>query len=104
MELVCGLSPERIEEFKAKYGVVFVVEIPEGEMVHKAVFREPDVTILTAVNAIGKTDEMKATMVLYENCLLAADPSITKRDLLKIEVAKAISERMTILTKTVKNL
>ena len=104
MELICGLSPEKIEELKGKHGVVFVVEIPEGDVVHKAVFREPDVAVLTAVNAIGKTDEMKATMVLYENCLIAADPSINKRDLLKIEVAKAISERMTILTKTVKNL
>lgn len=104
MELICGLSPEKIEELKAKHGVVFVIEIPEGEAVHKAVFREPDVTTLTAVNAISKTDEMKATMVLYENCLIAADPSISKRDLLKIEVAKAISERMTALKSTVKNL
>lgn len=104
MELVCGLSPEKIEELKGKHGVLFVIEIPEGDVVHKAVFKEPDVTTLTAVSEIGKTNEMKATMVLYDNCLIAADASISKRDLLKIEVAKAISERMTVLKSTVKNL
>lgn len=103
-QLTCGLTQEAIDQLKKKHGALFVVEISDGEALYKAIFKEPDITILSAANTISKTDEIKGSMVLYENCLVAADEAIAKRDVLKMQVVGAIGERMTALTKTVKNL
>ena len=102
--VVCGLTSDDIARLKAKHGVLFQVDITDGKHVYSAIFKEPDMSILGAASALGKTDEIKASMVLYENCLIAADEAIKSRDMLKMQVVAAIGERMTALTKTVKNL
>ena len=101
---ICGLTEKAIVDLKKEHGVLFVVEISEGDNSYKAVCKEPTVTIMTAVNAIAKTDEIKGTMVLFTSCLIACDEDINKRDVLKLQVAGSISERMTNLTRSVKNL
>lgn len=102
--LVCGLTPQQIQELKAKHHTIYQTEIKDGEETFLAIFREPDMTVLSAVNALGKTDELKGVLVLFDNCVVACDEAIRKRDLLKIEVSKSISSRMTALSSSVKNL
>ena len=103
-ELICGLTNEDIEKLKKKHGVLSVVTIKDGEEIHSAIFKEPTMDIMSAANLVGKTDEMKSAMVLYDNCMIACDESIKQRDLLKLQVVGAIGEKMSALTKTVKNL
>lgn len=102
--IICGLTPDAIDKLKAKHGRLFQVDIADGSDTYSAIFKEPTMDILSAAGAVGKTDEIKASMVLYENCLIAADDAIKSRDMLKMQVVAAIGERMTALTKTVKNL
>lgn len=102
--LVCGLTPQQIQDLKAKHHVLFEAIVKDGDNEFKAIFKEPDMAVLSAVNALSKTDELKGVLVLFDNCVLACDEAIRKRDILKIEVTKSISGRMTALSSSVKNL
>ena len=101
---VCGLTAEKINQLKAQHGSLFQVDISDGAAIYSAIFKEPTMDVLSAASTVGKADEIKASMVLYDNCLIAADDAIKSRDMLKMQVVAAIGERMTALTRTVKNL
>jgi hypothetical protein len=102
--IACGLEQSAIDKLKEKHGALFFVTIKDGDKKYEAIYKEPDATIMSAVNAASKLDEIKGTLVLYNACIVEADADIKNRDLLKIQVAASISERMTLLTREVKNL
>lgn len=102
--LVCGLTQNEIDKLKQKHGCLYSVTIKDGANKYEAIYKEPDATIMSAVNAATKGDEIKGTLVLYNACVVEADADIKNRDLLKLQVAASIGERMTLLTREVKNL
>jgi hypothetical protein len=101
---ICGLTPEAVEALKLKHGFIFEVTISDGENEFKAICKEPTMEAMQASAAVGKSDELKASMVLYDNCVLVADADITGRFLLKVQVIKALGEKMNGLSVTTKNL
>jgi hypothetical protein len=103
-QLICGLTAEQIEALKSSNGFIFQVTVSDGENEFNAICKEPTMDIMQASQAIGKNDELKSSMVLFDNCVLAADPSIKERFLLKVQVIKALGERMNSLSVTSKNL
>jgi len=103
-ELICGLTPDQINELKARHGALFLVSVVDEAGEYKAVCKEPSMDVIQASATIGKSDEMKASLALYDNCVLAKDTAIEKRALLKLQVIKAIGERMNSLSTISKNL
>ena len=103
-ELICGLTPDQINELKAKHGALFLVTVKDEVGDYQAVCKEPSMEVIQASSALGKVDDMKASIALYDNCVLAKDASIEKRALLKLQVVKAIGERMSSLSVITKNL
>ncbi len=102
--LICGLNAEAIQELKNKHGFIFEVTVTDGENEYKAICKEPTMEAMQASQAVGKTDDLKASVVLYDNCVLASDTAIQGRFLLKVQVIKAIGEKMNMLSVTTKNL
>jgi hypothetical protein len=103
-ELICGHSQEQIAALKAKHGFIFLASIADQDNTYHAICKEPTMEAMQASQAIGKTDELKGSMVLYDNCVLAADDAIAGRFLLKVQVIKALGEKMNSLSVTTKNL
>lgn len=102
--LICGLNTEAINALKNKHGFIFEVTVSDGENEYTAICKEPTMEAMQASQAVGKDDELKASVVLYDNCVLVADDAITGRFLLKVQVIKAIGEKMNSLSVTTKNL
>lgn len=102
-ELICGLSAVQIEALKAKHHFIFQVIVNDGQSDFNAICTEPTLEIMQSTKAIGATDEMKGSMVLYDNCVLAADDAIKNRFTLKSQVIKAISDKMAGIKVTTKN-
>jgi hypothetical protein len=102
-DLICGLTATQIEALKAKHHFLFLVTVNDGQQDHQAVCTEPTLEIMQATKSVGATDEMKGSMVLYDNCVLAADEAIKNRFTLKSQVIKAISDKMASIKVTTKN-
>lgn len=102
--LLCNLTVEQVQALKQKHGFIFEVTVTDGENEYKAICKEPTMEAMQASQAVGKDDELKASVVLYDNCVLAADAAISTRFLLKVQVIKAIGEKMNMLSVTTKNL
>jgi hypothetical protein len=103
-QLICGLTDAEIQALKAKHGFIFLVTVSDNDTSYQAICKEPTMEAMQASQAIGKTDELKGSMVLYDNCVLVADPAIAGRFLLKVQVIKALGEKMNSLSVTTKNI
>jgi hypothetical protein len=113
--LLCGLTPQEIEALKAKHGQLFVVAVSDGTSTdvdgkptpntYNAVCKEPTQEVIESSTEIGKKEgDIKGSMVLYNNCVLAEDARIKNSFPMKSEVLKEITARMQSYKATSKNL
>jgi hypothetical protein len=102
--IICGLTEEAIKNLKQKHGSIFLVTISDEAGAYQAVCKEPSMEVFQATQALMKTDEMKASVAIYDNCVLERDEEIEKRFVLKLQVAKAIGERLSKVQVSSKNL
>jgi hypothetical protein len=94
------VTQAQIDEWKAKHGSVFYVEI-EGK---KAYLKKPNRTALSAAAVVGKTDPMKYNEILLNNCWLAGDEEIKTNDDLFLGVSAKLSEIIEIKEAELKKL
>lgn len=59
---------------------------------------------MEAAQNISRTSEIKGAKMLYDNCVVLVDDEIKNRDLLKMQVAAAIGEKVAALKSSVKNV
>ncbi|MFC4262472.1 hypothetical protein ACFOWM_06270 [Ferruginibacter yonginensis] len=104
--LICGHDESAIEALKSKHGYLFVAEVKDEDgKVYNAICKEPTMEAVEATEAISKSStELKASMVLFDNCVVACDEEIKSRFLLKVQVVKAIGNKMKSISVTTKNL
>ena len=103
-DLICGLNTAQREALKAKHHVIFLVTVKDGEEEFNAICTEPTLEVMQSTKAIGATDEVKGSLVIYDNCVLEADAAIKNRFTLKSQVIKSITEKMASISVTTKNL
>jgi hypothetical protein len=100
----CGKTVEEIRALRMTHGHLFVVEVRDEEDVFHAICKEPTVQVIEAAQSIAKTNEAKGAKTLYENCVVEADAEIKNRDMLKLQVAAAIGEKISSLKASAKNV
>ena len=103
-KLICGLTEAEIQELKTQHGALILATVSQGETEHHAIFKEPNFKTLEATGTISKSNEMKGTIALYDNCIVKADEEISQRDLLKLKAVQAVANHMQSFSVSVKNL
>ena len=103
-ELICGLTSDQINELKAKHGRLSLVTVVDGDEKYVGVFKEPSMDTLSAITALAKQDEVKASLALFDNCLLACDDAMKKRPRVRLSAIAQLSEIMKPLEGHIKNL
>ena len=103
-ELICGLTPDQINELKAKHGHLSLVTVTEGDGKYQGVFKEPTMDALSAITALAKQDEVKASLALFDNCVLVCDEAMKKRPRVRLSAIAQLSEIMKPLEGHIKNL
>uniref|UniRef100_A0AA94JMN1 Uncharacterized protein n=1 Tax=Flavobacterium columnare TaxID=996 RepID=A0AA94JMN1_9FLAO len=81
-----------------------IVDVVQGGTTYNAIFKEPTFAILEATGSIGKNNEIKAGIALYENCVLAVDKEIEGRDFAKLKALEGLAQHMKSFDVSVKNL
>ena len=103
-ELICGLTPDQLNELKAKHGRLSLVTVTEGDDKYEGIFKEPTMDALSAITALSKQDEVKASLALFDNCLLSCDDAMKKRPRVRLSAIAQLSEIMKPLEGHIKNL
>lgn len=99
-EKVVKTIDQKIEEWKAKHGNVYQIEV-DG---HIAYLKRPSRKALGAAAVVGKTDPMKYNEVLLANCWLEGDEAIKTDDALFLGVSAQLAEIIEIKEATLKKL
>lgn len=103
-ELICGLTPDQINELKAKHGHLSLVTVTEGDEKYVGIFKEPTMEALSAITALSKQDEVKASIALFDNCVVMCDEAMKKRPRVRLSAIAQLSEIMKPLEGNIKNL
>lgn len=101
-----GVSPQQIEGWKNRHRRVYEVEVkdPETNEVFKGYFKRPDMKTLEASNALNKQNEVKASLVLFDNCWLGGAPELKEDALYQMEAIAAMSGIFSKCVHSLKNL
>ncbi len=102
--LICGLNEDQIQNLKRQHGFLVIVDVNQGGQKYNAIFKEPTFAILEPTGSIGKNNEIKAGVALYENCVLAVDEEVKGRDFAKLKALEGLAQHMQSFDVSVKNL
>lgn len=101
-----GVTAEQIGIWKNQHGRIAEVRITDDEVAecHVGYFRRPDMKTMQAVNATSKTDEVKASEVMFSNCWLGGSPMLQTDAILKMEAMTTLVSMFGKCTRILKNL
>lgn len=105
-EINGGVTAEMIDGWKHSHGRVAEVRVldPEVGECHIGYFHRPDMKTMQAVNATSKTNEVKASEVLFDNCWLGGSSMLQSDAILKMEAMAALGTMFGRCVRTLKNL
>ncbi|MEG2276676.1 MAG: hypothetical protein RSA53_05505 [Odoribacter sp.] len=101
--LPASVTQEILAMWKAKYRRVSSVTVTDGEDVYTGVFHRPDMNTISAVTKMAKTDEIKASNVLFDNCWLGGDEMMKEDAIIKMAAIGILNEMMNVGIATLKN-
>lgn len=99
-----GITEAQIEAFKARHGKVHRVDIVADGDTHIGYFRRPDFQTIRAVTKLGKTDEVEAGKVMFDNCWLGGSEELRKDALLFMAVQVQLGKLLNGCMGSIKNL
>ncbi|MDY0392945.1 MAG: hypothetical protein RBR89_06085 [Candidatus Bipolaricaulis sp.] len=97
------VSDEKIQQWKNQHRKVYSITIEDGENI-VGYFKRPDMATLSAVNAISKTDEVKAANILFDNCWLGGSELVREDAVVKMGMMSKLNDMMTLSGSALKNL
>lgn len=105
-EINGGITAEQIQAWKNQYGRVAEVRVKDEEFneEHIGYFHRPDMATMQAVNSVSKTNEVKASEVMFDNCWLGGSPALKSDAIYKMDAMAALGSMFNKCVRTLKNL
>ena len=99
-----GISPEQIMQWKQKHGKVVRIDVVDDGDLHVGYFHRPRLETMSAVTKIAKTDELKSSEVMFDNCWLGGSPAMRNDAILFLEATKQLGVMLSSCRSSLKNL
>lgn len=99
-----GITGEQINAFKARHGRIHRMDIVDGADTHIGYFHRPDFQTIKAVTKVGKTDEVEAGKILFDNCWLGGSEALRKDAILFMAVQVQLGKLLNSCMGSIKNL
>lgn len=99
-----GVSDEQIAAWKKEHRKVHAVEVEDDGELFVGYFHRPSMETLSAVNKLSKTDEIKSSAAMLDNCWLGGDPVIKTDTMVRMAAIKQLGEMFNQAVGTLKNL
>ncbi len=99
-----GVSEEQITQWKDRYGRVVRIEVEDDGDLHVGYFHRPKLETMAAVNKVAKTDEVKSSQVMFDNCWLGGSDALREDAILFLEATKQLGVMLNSCKSKLKNL
>lgn len=99
-----GVDEAKIQGWKQRYGKVLRVDVADDGDLHVGYFHRPTLETMGAVSKIGKTDEIKSSEVMFDNCWLGGSEALRHDAILFLEVTKQLGAMLNSCHGSLKNL
>lgn len=99
-----NVTEEQIRAWKGKHGKVIRIDVVDGEDLHIGYFHRPNLATISAVTKMAKTDELKSSEVIFDNCWLGGSNALRNDAVLFIETTKQLGKMLTSCQSSLKNL
>lgn len=99
-----GVSEEQVKIWKGEYRKVHVIEVEDDGELFIGYFHRPSMETMSAVNKLSKTDEVKSTTTMFENCWLGGDPLMKTDTLVRMAAIKQLGVMFDRVVGTLKNV
>lgn len=99
-----GITEEQIKAWKSKYGRVIRIDVVDADDLHVGYFHRPRLETMSAVTKIVKTDEVKSSEVMFDNCWLGGSSAMRTDAVLFMAVSKQLGEMLNSCRSSIKNL
>lgn len=103
--IIGSLTQEEINRLKAQYGRIYAIELTDYEGQERvAYFRHPDLSPMSAMSKMGKTDEVRAGQILIENTFVGGDATVKTDTALFLGAMGELSKIVTASKAKLKNV
>lgn len=99
-----GITEEQIQAWKAKHGKVIRIDVIDDGDLHVGYFHRPRLETMSAVVKMTKTDEIKGSETLFDNCWLGGSTVIRHDAVLFMEAGKQLATMLSSCRSSIKNL
>lgn len=99
-----GVSAEQIAAWKKEHRKVYAIEVEDDGELFVGYFHRPGMETLSAVNRLAKTDEVKSTTTMFDNCWLGGDPVMKTDTLVRMAAIRQLGEMFNRVVGTLKNV
>lgn len=103
-KLIGELSADEIEVLKLNHGKIVLIEVVDGDEAHACYCKRPGFEVMSAMAKMAKTDEVKATRTLLENCWVAGSDEVRKDAVLTMVAGGQLGTLLTSVKADLKNL
>lgn len=99
-----GVTEEQIKQWKGRYGKVIRIDVVDDGDLHVGYFHRPKLETMSAVSKIVKTDELKSSEVMFDNCWLGGSEFLRHDAILFMETTKQLGAMLNSCRSSLKNL
>lgn len=99
-----GVTEEQIKVWKGKHGKVVRIDIVDDGDLHVGYFHRPKLETMSAVTKMSKTDELKSSEVMFDNCWLGGSSAMRNDAVLFLEATKQLGAMLNSCRSSLKNL
>lgn len=99
-----NIQEETICKWKAQHGKVMRIDVVDDGELHVGYFKRPTLDAMRAVSSIAKTDELKSSEVMFDNCWLGGSERMRQDAVLFLEAVKQLGTLFSSCMSSVKNL
>lgn len=99
-----GVTEEQVRAWKCKYGKIVRIEVVDDADVHIGYFHRPRIETMAAVTKIAKTDELKSSETMFDNCWLGGSQAMRNDAILFLEATKQLGVMLSSCRSSLKNL
>lgn len=103
-EMTGQLTEAEINRLKAQHGKIYEITAEDDGEQYVAYFRRPDMGTLSAMTKMAKTDEIKASQILLENCFVGGADTVKSDTSLFMATVGELSKIVGAAKATIKNV
>jgi len=99
-----GVTETQIAQWKAQNRKVYEVVVTDDDERFFGYFKRPNQEAMSATTRLAKNDEVKGSMVLFDNCWLGGAPELKDEFLLKLAAVRQLGKLISGIDSELKNL